>query len=122
DRFEAHCSDALALACEVGEGLGIKPGIFLVVDDTYRPVRRQLHDTEPAKGGERAVYSHGTVFGLRKGLKVGTPRGKTRRLCGEYRGGYRYYDEKGQRQTSKRLAWISSEFIVKGGGSPSSVA
>jgi hypothetical protein len=50
DRFTAHCSDALALACAVGPGLRVAPGNFLVVDDTYRPMRRKLHDEQPAKG------------------------------------------------------------------------
>ena len=29
------------------------------------------------------AYSHGTVFGLRKGLLVGTAKGKVVQLCGE---------------------------------------
>ena len=115
DRFEAHRTDALALACEVGPGARVEPGYFLVVDDTYRPVRRRLHDTQPARGGVRARYSQGTVFGLRKGLLIGTPRGTIGRLCGEYQGGYRYYDERGKRQSAKRLAWVSTQFITKGG-------
>src|SRR5262249_15234245 len=61
DRFEAHCSDSLTLACAVGTGRRIEPGRFLVVDDTYRAVRRRLHDTQPARGGIRAAYSRGVV-------------------------------------------------------------
>lgn len=110
DKFDAHCSDALALACEAGPGLRVEPGRFLVVDDTYRPVRRKLHDTQSAPGGVRAVYSRGTVFGLRKGLLVGTSQGRRGQLCGENRGGYRYYDGQKRRQTAVRLAWISSHF------------
>lgn len=34
DRFEAHCSDALTLAVEVGPGAPCEPGYFIVVDDT----------------------------------------------------------------------------------------
>lgn len=113
DVFEAHCSDALALACDVGPGLRVDPGQFLVVDATYRPVRRRLHDTQPAKGGIRDKYSCGTVFGLRKGLLVCTLSGKSGRLCGEYKGGYRYYDQEGRRQSVKRLAWISTQFIIR---------
>jgi hypothetical protein len=115
DRFEAHCSDALALACEAGTEARVEPGPFLVVDDTYRPVRRQLHDSKPAPGGLRAVYSRGTVFGLRKGILIGTIRGKVGRLCGENLGGYRYYDEAGKRQTARRLAWVRACFVVRAG-------
>jgi hypothetical protein len=120
DRFEAHCSDALALAVEVGPGRRVEPGRFLVVDDTYRPVRRRLHDTQPAKGGRRAAYSRGTIFGLRKGLKIGAP--KQGRLCGEYKGSYRYYDGAGRRQCVKRLSWISAHFTTRKGEAASPVS
>lgn len=112
DVFTAHCSDALALACDVGPEVRMAPGLFLVVDDTYRPVRRRLHDTQPAKGGLRAKYSRGTVCGLRKGLLVGTSE-HTGQLCGEIKGAYRYYDEEGKRRRAKKLDWASSQFVVR---------
>ena len=115
DRFEAHCTDALALACEVGHGVRVEPGRFLVVDDTYRPVRRQLHDTQFSAGGVRCPYSRGTVFGLRKGLLVGPANWKTGRLCGETNGKFRYYDRCGKRKATRKLLWISSGFIVREG-------
>lgn len=114
DVFTAHCSDSLALACEVGPGERIEPGRFTTVDDTYRCVRRRLHDSQPAKGGTRANYSRGTVFGLRKGLLIGSPKGKQGRLCGENNGSYRYYDENEKRQGVKKLAWASSQFVMNG--------
>jgi len=113
DRFTAHCSDALALACVMGPGVHVAPGNFLVVDDTYRPVRRKLHDEQPAKGGIRETYSHGTVFGVQKGRLIGAKNGKIGQLCGEKQGRYRYYDHVGKRQETVRLAWISSQFVVK---------
>lgn len=116
DCFEAHCSDALALACQVGLGDRVTPGQFLVVDDTYQSVRRKLHYTQPAAGGLRKNYSRGTVRGLRKGLLIGTPRGKSGYLCGELRDAYRYYDATGKRQQTKQLAWVSSQFIIRNGG------
>lgn len=115
DTFTAHCSDSLALAADVSVGVYVLPGPFLVVDDTYRPVRRRLHDTQPALGGVRAPYSRGTVFGARKGLRIGLPNSKQGRLCGEYRGGYRYYDLDGRRQSAKCLAWVSTHFVTRGG-------
>ena len=113
DKFTAHCSDSLALAVEVGPGEYIEPGHLIVVDDTYRPVRRQLHDTQPAKGALRAPYSRGTVFGYRKGLLIGTTTGKTGRLCGEYLGGFRYMDSAGKRQSAKRLSFTCGHFITR---------
>jgi hypothetical protein len=117
--FNAHCSDALALACEAGSGLRVEPGHFLVVDNTYRSVRRRLHDAQPAPGGLRAVFTRGTVFGLRKGLLIGTSRGRYGQLCGEKLGGYRYYDNQGKRKRAVKLAWISSHFITRNAGSES---
>lgn len=116
DKFEAHCSDALALACEAGPLQSVKPGKFVVVDDSYRSVRRKLHYTQPARGGVRACYSQGTVFGVQKGLLVEATNGKIGRLCGEASGRYRYryYDQKGKRQETRKLVWISRNFIVKG--------
>lgn len=113
DRFEAHCTDALALACEVGPLCRIEPGMFIVVDDSYQPVRRRLHDTQAAGGGIRATYSRGTVFGVQKGVLVGVANGKTGRLCGELNGKYRYHDKLGKRQVTRKLMWISRNFIVR---------
>jgi hypothetical protein len=115
DKFTAHCSDALALACDVGIRERVEPGLFLVVDDTYRPVRRRLHDTQPAKGGVRATYSTGTVFGLRKGLLIGTRNGKSGQLSGKSLQSIRYYDFNGKRQTTTALRWISTQFMTRGG-------
>lgn len=113
DKFTAHCSDALALAVEVGIGERVDEGRFVVVNDTYRSVRRKLHDTQFAQGGIREPYSRGTVFGLRKGLLVGTSRGKTGQLCGENNGSYRYYDKDNKRQSAKQLVWISGNFVTR---------
>jgi hypothetical protein len=118
DRFESHCCDSLALACAVGTGEAIEPGPFLAIDDTYRSVRRRLHDAQPAKGGTRDPYSTGIVAGLRKGLLIGTPRGPGR-LCGISNGSFRYHDRSGKRQAVKAVRWVSSSFIIrKDGDSP----
>lgn len=113
DKFTAHCSDALALAVDVGIGEHVNEGLFIVVDDTYRAVRRKLHDTQFASGSIRDNYSRGTVLELRKGLLIGTTRGKIGRLCGENNNSYRYYDAEGKRQSTKQLAWISGNFVTR---------
>lgn len=122
DRFEAHCSDALALALAVRHDASLAPGPFVVIDDRYRAVRRRLHDTQPAPGGVRAPYSHGIVRGLRKGLLMGTPRGKNGQLCGQDRGSYRYYDADGKRQSTTKIAWISTHMHSRKEGPHSAVA
>jgi hypothetical protein len=115
DKFTAHCSDSLTLAVAVSAGQYIESGNFLVVDDTYRPVRRRLHDTQPAKGGIRAPYSRGTVFGVRKGTLVGLPKGGIGQLCGEVKGAFRYYRADGTRGQTKSLAWTSNHFRLRRG-------
>ena len=89
--------------------------MFLVVDDTYRPVRRRLHYAQPAKGGVRALYSRGTVFGIRKGMLVGISNGNMGCLCDAYQGTYRYYDIHGKRQSTKRLRCVSNHFMTRRG-------
>lgn len=122
DRFEAHCTDALALACEAGPLQRVEPGKFIVVDDSYRPVRRRLHDSQPAADGIRTPYSRGTVFGVQKGTLIEAANGKIGRLCGESNGKYRYYDRLGKRQATRKLAWISRNFVVRKGSAASPVA
>ncbi|MEK7487214.1 MAG: RRXRR domain-containing protein [Planctomycetota bacterium] len=113
DAFDSHGCDSLSLALEVSVKKRVEPGNFLVVKDTYRPVRRKLQDTQPAKGGIRQAYSSGTVFGKRKGLLIKAGNGKLGQLCGEYKGGYRFYDLAGKRQSNKKLLWVSTHFILK---------
>lgn len=118
DKFGAHCSDSLTLAVAVLGSLPVEPGAFLVVDDTYRCVRRRLHDSNIKSGGVREKYSTGTVFGLRKGLMIGTKRGKTGQLCGEARGMLRYRDLANKRQTCSSVSWISTGFKIRKCSSP----
>jgi hypothetical protein len=113
DKFTAHCTDSLVLAVETIVGERLDPGPFVVVDDTYRCVRRRLHDSNLKKGGIREKYSCGTIQGLQKGLMVGTPKGNIGQLCGEDRGSFRYYGLDGKRKTAKKLSWINRNFKVK---------
>jgi hypothetical protein len=63
--FSSHCVDSFAIACAISEA---KPNFNIkIVDDTYHPIRRRLHDTQPAKKGIRAKYSTGNFKGIRKG-------------------------------------------------------
>ena len=75
----------------------------------------QRHDTQAAKGGVRAPYSHGIVRGLRKGLLIGTTQGKSGRLCGTCRDAYRYYDQAGKRHVARTVAWVSSNYWTRTG-------
>jgi hypothetical protein len=118
DKFTAHCSDSLALAVAVSTEEHVKPGRFLVVNDTYRPVRRRLHDTQFSKGGIRYPYSKGSIFGTRKGVLIGLKNGGIGQLCGENKGAFRYYRPDGKRGQAKTIAWISNHFFMRSGDSP----
>lgn len=113
DKFTAHCSDSLTLAITINCGQTIDPGSFVVVDDTYRCVRRRLHDSNVKAGGVREKYSCGVVQGIQKGRIIGTTKGKTGQLCGEDRGSFRYYDFAGKRQAAKSLSWINNQLKVR---------
>jgi hypothetical protein len=113
DIFTAHNSDSLALAVDVHPGERVEPGRLIIVDDTYRPVRRRLHDTQPAKGNIRAASAKGTVFGFRKGLLIGSDDGRMGRLCGEKRGVFRYYASTGLRRQMKYPRFICGHFITR---------
>ena len=61
------------------------------------------------------------MAGLRKGLLIGTPRGRGR-LCGITNGSFRYYDAQGKRRTVKGVDWVSSSFIIRERSGDSPVA
>ena len=113
DKFTAHCSDSLTLAVDVLVGDYVEPGPLLVVNDTYRPVRRRLHDTQFSKGGIRYPYSKGSIFGTRKGVLVGLKSGEVAQLCGENKGSYRFYRLDGRRGAAKSICWISNHYFTK---------
>jgi len=65
ENFNSHCVDSFSIASELSNA---EPNLDIkVVDDTYRPTRRRLHDTQPAKGNIRNKYSTGSFKGIRKG-------------------------------------------------------
>ena len=110
NKFSSHCCDSLTLAVNVGVGEAIPVGPFVVIDDTYRCVRRRIHDSNIKKGGMREKYSCGTVFGLQKGMMVGNAKGKAGQLCGQDGKGFKYYDVKNKRHGSKKLSWVNNQY------------
>lgn len=116
DSFESHNCDSLSLAIEVNGGSRLEPLKPIVVDDTYRPVRRSLHKQLPNKGGTRKEYSKGTVFGLRKGKLVGH-KGQKYLLTGVYKNMYRITDmfsqAKDKRNQVSKFDFISSNFLSR---------
>jgi hypothetical protein len=106
--YNAHCSDALALAVDVFASQYVEPDNFVVADDTYRCVHRKLHDAQFSIGGVRHKYSTGSFRGIRKGTmcEFGQIVGGTKNNIW-----YRNFTPKPQNGKSlKKLSWLSHHF------------
>jgi hypothetical protein len=109
EKFASHCSDALTLATALTTNQHIHRGKFMVVDDSYRPVRRRLHDTQFSKGHIRYPYSTGNFRGIRKGT-----------ICeyGQIVGGTKTYakindwEHKRNVKSIKNIGWMSKRFSI----------
>jgi len=111
--FNSHCSDALAIATDIYAQKHIEQGQFIVVDDTYRPVRRRLHDTQFSAIHIRYPYSTGNFKGLRKGTicKYGQIVGGTKNNVW-----IRNSDNKRIGRVITKILWLSHKFKTKTGG------
>jgi len=103
EKFTAHCTDALTLATDTT----IMPGDFVVVDDTYRSVRRRLHDTQPSKGSIRYPYSTGNFKGIRKGAMC-----EFGQVCGGTKNNVWIRDKSNKRigRSLSKIGWLSHAF------------
>ena len=64
-QFYSHCVDSFVIANEISNANHNENLVY--VDDSYRFVRRKLHDSQYAKGNIRANFSTGNFKGIRKG-------------------------------------------------------
>jgi len=106
--FDSHCVDSFVIACEISCA---NPNFDIsIVDDTYRPKRRRLHDSQFRKGGIRERYSTGNFKGIRKGCvcEFGQMAGGT----GNY--AYIYNWEKRVGKVLSKIGWLSHSFKVRG--------
>lgn len=103
EKVTAHCTDALTLATDIT----IMPGDFIVVDDTYRPVRRRLHDTQFSKGGIRYPYSSGNFKGIRKGTIC-----EFGQICGGTKNNVWIRNKNNKRigRVISKIGWLSHKF------------
>lgn len=113
--FYTHCVDSFVIANELLPAISNEDLIY--IDDNYRPVRRRLHDTQPAKGSNRAKFSTGNFKSIRKGVIIGFDNGSgqlvggTREQCWyqdfEMRGKRKIY-QKGK--MLKKVNWLSHRY------------
>jgi Holliday junction resolvasome RuvABC endonuclease subunit len=110
EKFVSHCSDSLALAVSLTINQHVHRGKFIIVDDSYRPVRRKLHDSQFSEGHIRYPYSQGNFVGIRKGTvcKLGT-------ICGGTKDSAWIYDWNHYRigKSLNRMGWLSKRFPIK---------
>jgi hypothetical protein len=107
--FRSHCSDSLAMATSLTTNQHIHAGKLIIVDDSYRPVRRRLHDTQFSKGHIRYPYSQGNFKGIRKGTicELGTVCGGTKK----YAWIYNWYHYRIGKSLNK-IGWLSKRFFI----------
>jgi hypothetical protein len=109
EKFASHCSDSLTLATALTTNQHIHRGKFIVVDDSYRPVRRRLHDTQFSKGHIRYPYSQGNFARIRKGTvcELGI-------ICGGTKKSAWIYDWNHHRvgKSLSRIGWLSKRFHI----------
>lgn len=115
ETFNSHCSDALAIATDLYVQKHIEHGSFIIVDDKYRPVRRQLHDTQPSKDSIRYIYSTGNFNGVRKGVicELGLIAGGTGNSYSIYPSQELNGNEKRIRKVITKIKWLSHKFKIK---------
>ena len=114
EHFNSHCVDGFTLAYQFSEA---EPNFnVLVVDDTYRPKRRRLHDSQFKKGGIREKYSTGNFKGIRKGT-----------ICefGQIVGGTEntiyIRNLENKRIGRVKINWLSHHFKLKDGSIPPTI-
>jgi hypothetical protein len=107
--FRSHCSDSLAMATSLTTNRHIHAGKLIIIDDSYRPVRRRLHDTQFSKGHIRYPYSQGNFSGIRKGTicELGTMCGGTKK----YAWLHNWYHYRIGKSLSK-IEWLSKRFFI----------
>ncbi len=116
ESFNSHCVDSFSIASEISECLNPNFNI-IVADDTYRPIRRKLHDTQFKKGNIREKYSTGNFKRIKKGTIcefgqiVGGTGNQLRILPFEK-------SEEKEKRISKsinKISWLSHHFKIKSG-------
>lgn len=102
--FHSHCVDSFSLGAKIAGCT--KPSLAVtVVDDTYRCVRRKLHDSQFSKGGVRHPYSTGNFKKVRKGTMC-----KHGQIVGGTKNSYYVRDSEGKRIGRVAIGWLSHRF------------
>ena len=110
ETFNSHCVDSFSIASEISNA---EPNFNIkVVDDTYRPTRRRLHDTQPAKGNIRDKYSTGNFKGIQKGCIC-----EFGQIVGGTKTNFWIRNSENKRIGRANISWLSHNFKLKDGNS-----
>ena len=113
ENFNTHCVDSFVIASEISNS---QPNFNIkVVNDTYRPVRRQLHMRQFSKGGIRKEYSKDNFNNVKKGsiCELGLIAGGTGKYYSIYPTQVRDNKEKRIRKSINKISWLSHKFKTK---------
>ena len=113
ETFNSHCVDSFSIASEISNS---EPNFNIkIVDDTYRPTRRKLHDTQ-FKKGIREKYSTGNFKGIQKGCIC-----EFGQIVGGTKTNFWIRNSENKRIGRSKIVWLSHNFKVKGNSSPQQV-
>ena len=106
ETFNSHCVDSFSIASELSNS---EPNFNIkVIDDTYRPTRRRLHDTQPKKGNIREKYSTGNFKGIRKGTIC-----EFGQIVGGTKNNFWIRNIDNKRIGRTKISWLSHHFKIK---------
>jgi hypothetical protein len=116
ETFYSHCVDSFSLGARIAGCT--QPNLDLtVVDDTYRCVRRKLHDSQFSKGGVRHPYSSGNFKKVRKGTMC-----EHGQIVGGTKNNYFIRNLENKRVSRVNVSWLSHRFktheVTSGNSSP----
>lgn len=86
---------------------------LIIVDDTYRPIRRRLHDTQFSEGNIRYPYSTGNFKRVRKGTIC-----EYGQIVGGTKTNYWIRNSENKRIGRTKVSWMSHNFKTKGDAIP----
>ena len=111
ETFNSHCVDSFSIASELSNA---QPNFNIkVVDDTYRPTRRRLHDTQPKKGNIREKYSTGNFKGIQKGCIC-----EFGQIVGGTKSNFWIRNSDNKRIGRAKVSWLSHNFKLREGSIP----
>lgn len=122
ESFYSHCVDSFAITLPIIDRPVLLNEDTIFVDDSYRCIRRKLHDTQYSKGNIRYPFSTGNFKGIMKGCIIGTKDGWLGQIVGgtknqiwyqdfEMRNGRKVY-QKGK--MLKKIKWLSHKYKSMG--------